>query len=211
MPLFRRRPAPSQEVREAELASLREAVARLEGEVALLREKNAQLAREAGPALKENAVLRYELFKCQQDRQVLEFHLSGLRSELRATLNLLRRWAPGEPPKEVPLLTALLELLEVGRRLGVEVQALEEAEEAARSHLGSWSFHPERFLALRLAGLLAALERLVDEGVWRAEHPADGLRAYPPPLERVRETLAGFLAEAASGQDTASEGGGGTP
>jgi chromosome segregation ATPase len=97
MSLFRRKPErPLAEEREAEVAALRERVARLEADLALLRKKNAELAREASPALKENAVLRYELFKCQTDRQVLELHLSGLRAELRGTLALLRRLAPGE-------------------------------------------------------------------------------------------------------------------
>ncbi len=124
MSLFRRKPErPPAEEREAEVAALRERVARLEADLELLCKENAELAKEASPALRENAVLRYELFKCQTDRQVLEFHLSGLRAELRGTLALLRRLAPGEPPKGEPPLEALLELLEVGRRLGVPVEA----------------------------------------------------------------------------------------
>jgi len=100
MSLFRRKPErPPAEEREAEVAALRERVARLEADLELLRQKNAELAKEASPTPKENAVLRYELFKCQTDRQVLEFHLSGLRAELRGTLALLRRLAPGEPPR----------------------------------------------------------------------------------------------------------------
>jgi hypothetical protein len=196
MSLFRRKPErPPAEEREAEVAALRERVARLEADLELLRKKNAELAKEASPALKENAVLRYELFKCQTDRQVLEFHLSGLRAELRGTLALLRRLAPGEPPKGEPPLQALLELLEVGRRLGVPVEAFRKAEKAALSALGRpLAFQPERFLFLRLSGVLAALERLLDEELDRAERPGEGLLQFPEPLESVREALAQGLA-----------------
>lgn len=193
MPLFRRKPAGRPPEANPEALALKEEVARLREEVDLLKGQNARLAREASPALKENAVLRYELFKCQQDRQVLEFHLSGLRAELRGTLSLLQRYAPGEPPKGGPLLAALLDLLEVGRRLGLKVEAFHEAEEVARAAVGERAFDPERFLTLRLSGLLAALERLLDEELRRAERPGEGLQAYPEALERVREALARAL------------------
>jgi len=110
-------------------------------------------------------------------------------------LALLRRLAPGEPPKGEPSLQALLELLEVGRRLGVPVEAFRKSEEAALSALGrSLAFQPERFLFLRLSGVLAALERLLDEELDRAERPGEGLLQFPEPLESVREALAQGLA-----------------
>jgi hypothetical protein len=61
--LFRRKPErPPAEEWEAEVAALRERVARLEADLELLRKRNAELAKEASPAPKENAVLRYGLF-----------------------------------------------------------------------------------------------------------------------------------------------------
>lgn len=196
MAFFRRKnPREPKEALETEMDLLREKVAQLEADLELLRQKNAELVREASPALKENAVLRYELFKCQTDRQVLEFHLSGLRAELRGALALLRRLAPGEPPKGEPPLEALLDLLEVGRRLGVPLEAFRRAEEGALSALGGpRAFRPERFLLLRLAGVLAALERLLDEELDKAGRPGEGLLRFPEPLESVREALAQGLA-----------------
>lgn len=177
------------------LEELRQKLEQAQEEIAFLRSQNQRITQEAAPALKENAVLRYELFKCQSDRQVLEFHLAGLRAELGGTLALLSRLAPGEPPKGEPLLGAFLDLMEVGRRLGVEVQPLAEVEEAAKALLAERQvFSPQRFLRLRLMGILAALERLLSEEVQRAEHPADALAAFPEPLERLRQQLAETLA-----------------
>lgn len=199
MGLFRRnrtspKAADLQDV-ELILEELKRKLEKAQEEIAFLRSQNHRLAQEAAPALKENAVLRYELFKCQTDRQVLEFHLSGLRAELGGALALLSRLAPGEPPKGMPLVQAFLDLMEVGRRLGVEVQALAEAEKEADALLAQHrAFSPERFLRQRLMGILAALERLLGEEVQKAEHPADALAAFPEPLEKLRQQLAKVLA-----------------
>lgn len=192
----RRNPKPTDPQEEGRLLQeLRQSLEKAQEEIAFLREQNQRLTQEAAPALKENAVLRYELFKCQTDRQVLEFHLTGLRAELAGALALLSRLAPGEPPKGIPLLQAFLELMEVGRRLGVVVEGLGEAEEMAASSLGKpLAFSPERFLHLRLTGILVALERLLSEEVRRAEHPGEALAAFPESLEKLRQQLAKALA-----------------
>ncbi|WP_243029528.1 hypothetical protein [Thermus altitudinis] len=140
---------------------LRQNLDKAQEEIAFLRLQSQRLTQEARPALKENALLRYELFKCQGDRSVLAFHLSGWRAELAGALALLSRLAPGEPPREVPLLQAFLELREAGWRLGVTVQALMGAEKVAQTALGERQvFNPERFLRMRLTGSPGtALER----------------------------------------------------
>lgn len=177
------------------LQELRQSLEKAQEEIAFLRSQNQRLTQEASPALKENAVLRYELFKCQTDRQVLEFHLSGLRAELAGALALLSRLAPGEPPKGTPLLQAFLELMEVGRRLGVVIEELGEAEETAKSSLAEpLAFSPERFLRLRLTGILVALERLLSEEVRKVEHPGEAVAAFPESLEMLRQQLAKALA-----------------
>ncbi|WP_051906191.1 hypothetical protein [Thermus tengchongensis] len=193
---FGRKPSPKpQEPEEGRLAELAAELAKAQEEIAFLKAQNTRLTQEAAPALKENAVLRYELFKCQSDRQVLEFHLSGLRAELGGALALLHRLAPGEPPRERPVLEAFLDLLEVGRRLGVEVEDLAPAEALAREALGeAWTFQAERFLALRLSGILAAIEHLLGEEVRRADHPGEALAGFPKELEGVRQALAKALA-----------------
>lgn len=185
-----------QEPEEGRLAELVAELEKAQQEIAFLKTQNARLAQEAAPALKENAVLRYDLFKCQSDRQVLEFHLSGLRAELGGALALLHRLAPGEPPKEQPVLEAFLDLLEVGRRLGVEIVGdLANAEALAREALGkAWSFQEERFLLLRLSGILTAVEHLLSEEIRRVDHPGEALTSFPKELEGVRRSLAEVLA-----------------
>lgn len=185
--------------KEEDMAELRDALAKAREEIAFLRSQNARLSQEAAPALKENAVLHYELFKCQSDRQVLEFHLSGLRAELGGALALLSRWAPGEPPKGESILRAFLDLLEVGRSLGLRVEGLAEAEAQARAALEGYRFQPDRFWMARLAGILAALEGLLSKEVRGAERPGEALASFSKPLEEVRRGLAQVLASLGDG------------
>lgn len=196
MPFFWQRPKPKAPEPE-EVGRLQAEIRRLQEEVAFLRAQNARLSQESAPALRENAVLRYELFKCQSDRQVLEFHLTGVRAELGGTLALLRRLAPGEPPAGEPILQAFLDLMEAGRRLGVDLSSLSEAEGEARAALEAPGaprpFQPERFLLLRLLGVLAALEGLLGQEIRQAEHAADALAQFPEALERVRRALGEVL------------------
>lgn len=190
----RNRPKPKDAESDRMVEELRASLAKAQEEIAFLRSQNDRLSQEAAPALKENAVLRYELFKCQTDRQVLEFHLFGLRAELGGALALLARLAPGEPPKEQAVLQAFLDLMEVGRRLGVEVRELYEAETLAKRSLdGPQGFDPERFLRLRLVGILVAVERILGEEIRRAERPGEALAGFPEHLQELRQLLAKAL------------------
>jgi hypothetical protein len=70
-----------------------------------------------------------------------------------------------------------------------------EAEVAAlRERVARLEADLELLRKRRLSGVLAVLERLLDEELDRAERPGEGLLQFPERLESVREALAQGLA-----------------
>lgn len=204
MSWFHRSPSKSENRRELE--TLRASVARLEADLDFYRKQNERIAHDAAPVLRENAVLRYELYKCQSNRQVLEFHVQGSRAEANAALALLNRLAPRAVPVGEALLEAVLLLVAEARALGMarlELEGLEAKAQALwkESKGTCWSFDGSRWLALRVGGLLYALEREREKLLQAAESTADGLSAFDPGLaalsENVRQLVAGLAASLA--------------
>ncbi|MER3483347.1 MAG: hypothetical protein C4332_09585 [Meiothermus sp.] len=179
-------------------AELEARVRELEADLALYRRQNERIVHDASPAIRENAVLRYELHKCQSDRQVLEFHISGARAEARAALNLLSRLAPREVARGLALLEAVLFLVTEARALGLDSTVLQPLEDEAqtawnRNKGAPWRFAAERWLALRVGGVLRALEQEREQALQAAVRPTEGLEGFDLALSRCADWLKQWL------------------
>ncbi|MCL6527906.1 MAG: hypothetical protein K6T57_13635 [Thermaceae bacterium] len=212
MNLFHRDKHPPDEAEQlrAKNAELEAQVQQLQEDLEFYRKQNERIVHDASPAISENAVLRYELYKCQSDRKILEFHISGARAEARAALNLLGQLAPAHVPQGQILLEAVLFLIHEVRGLGLDSGSLppleKEAQEAWTQTQGApWHFSPERWLALRVGGVLRAIELEREHSVQAADRPADGLGAFDAALGRCGDLLRQWLETLAHTDSAAGE------
>lgn len=180
---------------EGVVERLHERIAALEADLDLFRRQNERLVRDGGRDHQENAVLRYQLAKCQNDRQVLEWHLGGLRAELRLALGPLSSFAALAEDGGATGVEAALLLAAEARAVGEgrpEIDAIAaRAARAWRERFGAtWQFEPCRLVLLRAGAVLHSLERVRDAALNAHAHPADGLAGRDASeLEELREEV----------------------